>query len=55
MTADRWAEVEQLLHDALQLTPEERAAFVADISNADVRAEVSSLLEIGRASCRERV
>ena len=44
MTADRWAEVEQLLHDALQLRPEERAAFLADISNADVRAEVSSLL-----------
>jgi len=44
VTADRWAEVEQLLHDALQLTPEERAAFVANIGNADVRAEVSSLL-----------
>ncbi|HEU0004592.1 MAG TPA: protein kinase [Terriglobia bacterium] len=44
MTADRWAEVERLLHDALQRTPEERAAFLADISNADVRAEVSSLL-----------
>ena len=44
MTADRWAEVERLLHDALQLTPEKRAAFLSDIGNADVRAEVSSLL-----------
>jgi len=44
VTADRWAEVERLLHDALQRKPEDRAAFLARIGNADVRAEVSSLL-----------
>ena len=44
MTPDRLAKVEQLLHEAMQLAPSKRAAFVANINDADVRAEVSSLL-----------
>jgi eukaryotic-like serine/threonine-protein kinase len=44
VTHDGWAEVERLLHEAMQLAPAEREAFVADIEPADVRAEVASLL-----------
>ena len=44
MTADRWGQVERLLHEAMQLAPGDRAAFVANIDEADVRAEVASLL-----------
>jgi tetratricopeptide (TPR) repeat protein len=44
VTGDRWAEVERLLHEAMQLAPNRRAAFVANIAAADVRAEVASLL-----------
>jgi eukaryotic-like serine/threonine-protein kinase len=44
LTTDRLAKVEQLLHEAMQLAPSKRAAFVANINDADVRAEVSSLL-----------
>ena len=44
MTAGRWEEVEKQLQQALQLGPDERAAFVANIGDANVRAEVASLL-----------
>ncbi|HEY1537660.1 MAG TPA: serine/threonine-protein kinase, partial [Polyangiaceae bacterium] len=44
MRAEVWTEVERLLHEAIQLSPGERATFVARIPNADVRAEVLSLL-----------
>ena len=44
MTADHWCEVERLFHEACQLAPAARGAFVANIADADVRSEVSSLL-----------
>lgn len=44
VTAEGWREVERLFHQATQLASGERAAFVANIGDADVRAEVASLL-----------
>ena len=44
MRAEGWREVERLLHEALQLTPSERAGFVGKIGDLDLRAEVASLL-----------
>jgi serine/threonine-protein kinase len=44
MRAEAWGEVERLLHEATQLSHGERAVFVANIGNADVRAEILSLL-----------
>ena len=44
VTADRWEDVEKQLHQARLLAPDERAGFVANIGDADVRAEVASLL-----------
>jgi eukaryotic-like serine/threonine-protein kinase len=49
MTAESWREVERLLHQALQLVPAERAAFVANIGDPDLRGEVASLLEADSA------
>src|SRR5215472_12692584 len=39
-----WHDVERLLHEALQLAPGEREAFLAKILDQQVRAEVASLL-----------
>jgi serine/threonine protein kinase len=54
--ADGWRQVERLLHEAMQLPPGERSAFVSNIADAEVRAEVVSLLaaqgERGGASVR---
>jgi eukaryotic-like serine/threonine-protein kinase len=46
MTPDRWAEVNDVLHRAMQLAPERRAAFLdgACASDASLRREVESLL-----------
>jgi tetratricopeptide (TPR) repeat protein len=44
VTVEKWREVERLLHEALQLAPGERAAFVAKILDHEVHAEVASLL-----------
>jgi serine/threonine protein kinase/formylglycine-generating enzyme required for sulfatase activity/cephalosporin-C deacetylase-like acetyl esterase len=44
VTADRWEDVEKQLHQARLLAPDERAGFVANIGDEDVRAEVASLL-----------
>jgi tetratricopeptide (TPR) repeat protein/aminoglycoside phosphotransferase (APT) family kinase protein len=44
VTAEKWREVERLLHSALQLAPAERAPFVANIPDHEVRAEIDSLL-----------
>jgi tetratricopeptide (TPR) repeat protein len=55
MTAESWREVERLLHEALQLEPGERAAFVADIGDADLRAEVASLLDADCAESRSKL
>ena len=49
MKQEFWLEVERMLHEASQLTPGERAAFVAAIGDPDVRAEVASLLAADRA------
>lgn len=46
MTREGWAEVERLLHEAKQLAPTDREAFVANIQPAEVRAEVASLLAV---------
>ena len=49
VSAHDWQQVEELLHQALALAPEQRAAFldVACASNADLRAELNSLLKVG--------
>jgi serine/threonine protein kinase len=46
MTPERWAEVKEMLHRAMQLGPEERAAFLDGACAADdsLRLEVDSLL-----------
>jgi serine/threonine protein kinase/Tol biopolymer transport system component len=44
MTADRSRQSERLLHEAVQLPPRERSAFVSNIGDPEVRAEVASLL-----------
>jgi serine/threonine protein kinase len=44
VTAEKWREVERLFHEALQLAPGERAAFVAKILDHEVQAEVASLV-----------
>jgi hypothetical protein len=57
MTPDRWDEVEKRLHDAVQLAPADRAGFLNQIQDLDVRLEVGSLLAAGvaRDSLREVV
>ena len=55
MTAERWREVERLLHEALQLAPGDRAAFVANIVDRDLRAEVDSLLAADSAEGRSKI
>jgi serine/threonine protein kinase/Tol biopolymer transport system component len=46
MSDDRWARVEQVYHAALEHTPEQRAAFIAETCSSDsgLRREVESLL-----------
>jgi eukaryotic-like serine/threonine-protein kinase len=45
MTVDRWEQVKELLHEAMQLIPEERSRFLDDACpDAALRAEVESLL-----------
>ena len=47
MTAERWQRVKELLHQAMQLTPEQRAHYLdqACATDHDLRAEVDSLLQ----------
>jgi Tol biopolymer transport system component len=47
MQAERWKQIEDLCHAALELTPEKRAAFLAQACPDDpqLRAEVQSLLD----------
>ena len=49
MSAHAWKEVEELLHQAMALAPEQRPAFLdaACGSDADLRAELNSLLLVG--------
>jgi non-specific serine/threonine protein kinase/serine/threonine-protein kinase len=44
--ADEWQDIKRLFHGALELSPEERPAFLRDVCNGDehVRQEVESLL-----------
>src|SRR5262245_63138032 len=46
MTPERWKQVDQLLQDALDREPSDRAAFLAEASDGDdeLRREVESLL-----------
>src|ERR1043166_2740820 len=44
MNAADWARAEQLFHRVAAMRPEERAAALASCEDADVRAEVESLL-----------
>ncbi len=46
MTPERWQQIEKLFHAALERTPKERAAFLADVCAGDeeLRREVESLL-----------
>jgi hypothetical protein len=47
MQAERWKQIEDLCHAALELAPEKRAAFLAQACPDDpqLRAEVQSLLD----------
>src|SRR6516225_6787407 len=47
MDSERWRQIEELHHRALERAPEERAAFVAGASRGDrsLQREVESLLE----------
>jgi eukaryotic-like serine/threonine-protein kinase len=47
MNAERWQQINQLFHSALELDPEERAAFLSQACAGDdpLREEVQSLLE----------
>src|SRR5208282_1129276 len=49
MTSQSWERVKELLHQAMQLAPEQRAGFLdqACSSDAALRAEVESLLLAG--------
>ncbi|MDX2043757.1 MAG: protein kinase [Acidobacteriota bacterium] len=46
MKADRWQQIDRLLDEALALSPDEREAFLARVSDSDqeLRREVASLL-----------
>jgi hypothetical protein len=46
MTVKRWQDVKDLLHQAMQLPPEQRAPFLDEVCSSDdaLRAEVESLL-----------
>jgi len=55
MTAESWREVERLLHEALQLAPGARAAFVANIGDPNLRAEVESLLAADSAESNSKL
>ncbi len=46
MTGERWERVKELLHQAMQLAPDERATFLEEACSSDnaLRAEVESLL-----------
>lgn len=45
MDSDRWAQVERFFNDALAVEEPGRPAFLAGISDSDVRSEVESLLK----------
>jgi serine/threonine protein kinase/tetratricopeptide (TPR) repeat protein len=49
MTSERWEQVKELLHQAMQLVPEQRARFLDEACSFDdaLRAEVESLLLAG--------
>ena len=49
MAADHWERVKELLHQAMQLAPSQRAAFIDNACGDDgvLRAEVESLLSAG--------
>ncbi len=46
MSDDRWRRIEDICHDALERTPDDRAAFLREAcaGNDVLRAEVESLL-----------
>ena len=45
MTPERWREVKKVLGDALERTPEERSAYIAQVcAEPDLRREVESLI-----------
>jgi eukaryotic-like serine/threonine-protein kinase len=53
MTPERWAQVNDVLHRAMQLTPESRAAFLDTACTGDdsLRCEVESLLAADDEAC----
>jgi Tol biopolymer transport system component/predicted Ser/Thr protein kinase len=46
MTAERWSRIEAIYHSALQRSPQERAAFIAEACDGepDIRSEVEDLV-----------
>ena len=49
MTPERWQQVKEILHEAMQRTPEDRSAFLGQACQTDpaLRSEVESLLASG--------
>ena len=51
MTSERWQQVKDLLHQAMQLAPEQHARFLDEAcSEVELRAEVESLLLAGQGA-----
>ena len=51
MTSERWEQVKDLLHQAMQLAPEQRSRFLDEACSEDaLRAEVESLLLAGQGA-----
>jgi eukaryotic-like serine/threonine-protein kinase len=52
MTSERWRQVDQLFHSALEREPEERAAFLDEAcsGDAELRLEIESLVEADAAT-----
>ena len=51
MTSERWQQVKDLLHQAMQLAPEQRSRFLDEACSEDaLRAEVESLLLAGQGA-----
>jgi hypothetical protein len=57
MSIQAWEQVKELLHQAMQLAPEQRAPFLDKACSSDValRAEVESLLLAGEGVVTTRV
>src|SRR5438874_2228654 len=48
MTPERWRKIEEVLHQALELEPDQRAVFLDEVCSGDpdLRSEVESLISL---------